>query len=166
MQAAPVWERIRNEQASDPSFPRRLLTSTGKKNKKSLSPGISRIIAETRDVNPQEVYSEAELIERMVFPVINEAARCLDENIVDQPELIDLAMVFGTGFAPFRGGPLRYADSVGLAHIEQRLAEWGETEPRLLPSQALHNFANQQGRFTRQSEHLGTTVPRGAARGL
>ena len=55
-----------------------------------------------------------ELPERMVLLMINEAARCLEEQIVAGPQDVDFAMVMGTGFAPFRGGPLRYADSLGL----------------------------------------------------
>ncbi|HUE36455.1 MAG TPA: 3-hydroxyacyl-CoA dehydrogenase NAD-binding domain-containing protein [Candidatus Acidoferrum sp.] len=58
-----------------------------------------------------------ELQERMFFLMLNEAARCLEEKIVAMPEDIDFAMIMGTGFAPFRGGPLRYADSLGLEKI-------------------------------------------------
>jgi 3-hydroxyacyl-CoA dehydrogenase/enoyl-CoA hydratase/3-hydroxybutyryl-CoA epimerase len=55
-----------------------------------------------------------ELPERMVLLMVNEAARCLEEQIVSGPQDADFAMIMGTGFAPFRGGPLRYADSLGL----------------------------------------------------
>ena len=58
-----------------------------------------------------------ELQERMFFLMLNEAARCLEEKIVATPEDIDFAMIMGTGFAPFRGGPLRYADSLGVEKI-------------------------------------------------
>ncbi|MGB8464043.1 MAG: 3-hydroxyacyl-CoA dehydrogenase NAD-binding domain-containing protein, partial [Terrimicrobiaceae bacterium] len=54
-----------------------------------------------------------ELRRRMVLLMINEAARCLEEHVVDDPRDVDFAMIMGTGFAPFRGGPLRYADSIG-----------------------------------------------------
>ncbi len=56
-----------------------------------------------------------ELQERMVLLMVNESARCLEEQIVAAPEDVDFAMIMGTGFAPFRGGPLRYADSLGAA---------------------------------------------------
>ena len=49
--------------------------------------------------------------------MVNEAARCLEEGVVDSPADIDFAMVMGTGFAPFHGGPLRYADATGLREI-------------------------------------------------
>ena len=46
--------------------------------------------------------------------MVNEAARCLEEKVVATPEDADFGMMMGTGFAPFRGGPLRYADHVGI----------------------------------------------------
>jgi 3-hydroxyacyl-CoA dehydrogenase/enoyl-CoA hydratase/3-hydroxybutyryl-CoA epimerase len=58
-----------------------------------------------------------DLQERMYFLMLNEAARCLEEKIVATPEDVDFAMIMGTGFAPFRGGPLRYADSIGAEKI-------------------------------------------------
>jgi 3-hydroxyacyl-CoA dehydrogenase/enoyl-CoA hydratase/3-hydroxybutyryl-CoA epimerase len=58
-----------------------------------------------------------ELQERMVFLMVNEAARCLEEQIVTDPADVDFAMIMGTGFAPFRGGPLRYADTVGATRL-------------------------------------------------
>jgi len=62
-------------------------------------------------------FSREELQERMVFLMVNEAARCLEEQIVAEPADVDFAMIMGTGFAPFRGGPLRYADSLGAEKI-------------------------------------------------
>ena len=53
--------------------------------------------------------------------MVNEAARCLEERIVESPSLLDMAMIFGTGFPPFRGGLCRYADTVGIAAVIQRL---------------------------------------------
>jgi 3-hydroxyacyl-CoA dehydrogenase/enoyl-CoA hydratase/3-hydroxybutyryl-CoA epimerase len=68
--------------------------------------------------------------QRMVLLMVNEAARCLEEEIVPDPADIDFAMIMGTGFAPFRGGPLRYADSVGVTNIVasmSRLVDSGAT---------------------------------------
>ena len=58
---------------------------------------------------------------RMIYLMINEAARCLEDEVVDDPGAIDVGMIFGTGFPPFRGGLLRYADSVGIDHIVRDL---------------------------------------------
>lgn len=67
-----------------------------------------------------------QLQERMVLLMINEAARCLEEQVVANADDVDFGMVMGTGFAPFRGGPLRYADSVGAAHIVSAMRRWVE----------------------------------------
>jgi 3-hydroxyacyl-CoA dehydrogenase/enoyl-CoA hydratase/3-hydroxybutyryl-CoA epimerase len=61
--------------------------------------------------------SREQLQERMVFLMVNEAARCLEENIVASAADVDFGMIMGTGFAPFRGGPLRYADRLGTAKL-------------------------------------------------
>jgi 3-hydroxyacyl-CoA dehydrogenase/enoyl-CoA hydratase/3-hydroxybutyryl-CoA epimerase len=60
---------------------------------------------------------QREATERMVLLMVNEAAAAVGEGLVAHPDLIDRAMVFGTGWAPHRGGPLRYADDRGLADI-------------------------------------------------
>lgn len=70
------------------------------------------------------------LSERMVMAMINESAWCLEDGVVADAGAVDLAMIFGTGFPPFRGGPLRWADTLGLPQVVTRLralrAEKGE----------------------------------------
>ncbi|CAM2987401.1 3-hydroxyacyl-CoA dehydrogenase NAD-binding domain-containing protein [Rariglobus hedericola] len=61
------------------------------------------------------------LRDRLVLIMVNEAARCLAEDVVAFPEDVDFGMILGTGWAPFRGGPLRYADSLGVASVVSRL---------------------------------------------
>jgi 3-hydroxyacyl-CoA dehydrogenase/enoyl-CoA hydratase/3-hydroxybutyryl-CoA epimerase len=73
----------------------------------------------------------ADLKLRMVLLMINEAARCLEEGVVNDPADIDFAMIMGTGFAPFRGGPLRYADRLGAASLVRDMN-------RLVDSGAVH----------------------------
>ncbi len=68
------------------------------------------------------------LQQRMVLLMLNEAARCLEEEIVTDPSEVDFAMIMGTGFAPFRGGPLRHGDSLGAEKVVgemKRLADSG-----------------------------------------
>ncbi|HEY1173954.1 MAG TPA: 3-hydroxyacyl-CoA dehydrogenase NAD-binding domain-containing protein [Verrucomicrobiae bacterium] len=97
--------------------------------------------------------SRADLQRRMVLLMVNEAARCLEEEVVTAPEDVDFAMVMGTGFAPFRGGPLRYADSLGLARVVKEMqheADMGDpyfTPCSLLQRKALRNetFYPQKG---------------------
>jgi 3-hydroxyacyl-CoA dehydrogenase/enoyl-CoA hydratase/3-hydroxybutyryl-CoA epimerase len=54
---------------------------------------------------------------RLVYLMVNEAARCLEEKVVASPEDADYGMILGTGFAPLRGGPLRFADHFGIAEM-------------------------------------------------
>ena len=61
-----------------------------------------------------ETFAAENLADRLVFLMVNEAARCLEEKVVSSAEDADFGMMMGTGFAPARGGPLRYADFVGL----------------------------------------------------
>jgi len=63
----------------------------------------------------------AELQKRLALLIVNEAARCVEEKISAGPEMVDFAMVMGTGFAPFRGGPLRYAEAFGLRRAVDEL---------------------------------------------
>jgi 3-hydroxyacyl-CoA dehydrogenase/enoyl-CoA hydratase/3-hydroxybutyryl-CoA epimerase len=62
-----------------------------------------------------------EIQDRLVLAMVNEAARCIEEGVIHDPSQLDLAMVFGTGFAPFYGGVLRYADQVGIVTVFQKL---------------------------------------------
>jgi len=78
------------------------------------------------------------LVERMVLPMVNEAARCLEERIVAHPGQLDLAMIMGTGFPPFLGGLCRWADGLGGKQVLAGLERLAETVgPRFQPSPAL-----------------------------
>jgi 3-hydroxyacyl-CoA dehydrogenase/enoyl-CoA hydratase/3-hydroxybutyryl-CoA epimerase len=92
--------------------------------------------------------SREELRDRMVYLMVNEAARCLEEGIVGEAADVDFGMVMGTGFAPFRGGPLRYADSVGvpqLVEVMYKLSNRGETQ--FAPCALLQTMAPLQQKF-------------------
>jgi 3-hydroxyacyl-CoA dehydrogenase/enoyl-CoA hydratase/3-hydroxybutyryl-CoA epimerase len=64
----------------------------------------------------------------MVLAMVNEAAICLQEGVVRQPRDVDVAMVMGTGFPPFRGGLLRHADAVGVPIVADRLGRLAEAQ--------------------------------------
>jgi 3-hydroxyacyl-CoA dehydrogenase/enoyl-CoA hydratase/3-hydroxybutyryl-CoA epimerase len=98
---------------------------------KSGEPGPNPAAAAFTTSRTAAVMTPAEIQERLVFLMVNEAARCLEEQIVAAPEDVDFGMIMGTGFAPFRGGPLRYADSLGMEKIVgamEILADGGATE--------------------------------------
>jgi 3-hydroxyacyl-CoA dehydrogenase / enoyl-CoA hydratase / 3-hydroxybutyryl-CoA epimerase len=64
-----------------------------------------------------------DLIDRLILILVNECVACLRERVVEDPDLVDAAVLFGTGFAPFRGGPLTYARARGVAAVVARLTE-------------------------------------------
>lgn len=79
---------------------------------------------------------------RLVFPMIDEAARALDEGVCESGDDVDLAMVLGTGFAPFRGGLWHYAGRLGLRNVTAQLEAWrSRLGARFEPSDALRKFA-------------------------
>jgi 3-hydroxyacyl-CoA dehydrogenase/enoyl-CoA hydratase/3-hydroxybutyryl-CoA epimerase len=89
------------------------------------------------------------LSERMVLAMVNEAARCVEECIVAGPDPVDLAMIFGAGFPPWRGGVLRHADAVGLGVIVDRLRSLkAEKGPRFEPCSLLVAKAERGESFT------------------
>jgi 3-hydroxyacyl-CoA dehydrogenase/enoyl-CoA hydratase/3-hydroxybutyryl-CoA epimerase len=87
-------------------------------------------------------------LDRMVLIMINEAARVLDERVVEAPEDIDFAMIMGTGWAPFRGGPLRYADALGLKQVVTRLEAMAhDVAPYFSPCERLRAMASEGKTF-------------------
>ena len=93
------------------------------------------------------------LAERMVLAMINESARCVEEGIVAGPEQVDLAMVFGAGFPPYRGGVLRHADATGLEVVVDRLRSLrAERGPRFEPCALLVSKAAAGENFTGLAE--------------
>jgi 3-hydroxyacyl-CoA dehydrogenase / enoyl-CoA hydratase / 3-hydroxybutyryl-CoA epimerase len=110
--------------------------------------GVNRFAVGLREADDKASLNREQLQERMVLLMINEAARCLEERIVDDPRDVDFAMVMGTGFAPFRGGPLRHADSVGIAKITENLERLTRTRERqFAPSDLLVEMTRQQKKF-------------------
>ena len=65
----------------------------------------------------------ADLIDRLILVLVNECVACLRERVVEDADLVDAAVIFGTGFAPFRGGPLTYARARGIPAVVARLTE-------------------------------------------
>ncbi|PAQ11037.1 3-hydroxyacyl-CoA dehydrogenase NAD-binding domain-containing protein [Mesorhizobium temperatum] len=76
----------------------------------------------------------AEMSDRLVLPMLNTCVRCLREGIVEDEDTLDGAMIFATGFAPFRGGPMHYAHSRGVADILEALKQLEQKHgPRFAP---------------------------------
>jgi 3-hydroxyacyl-CoA dehydrogenase/enoyl-CoA hydratase/3-hydroxybutyryl-CoA epimerase len=101
-----------------------------------------------REAQDKAGLSREQLRQRMVLLMINEAARCLEERIVEDPRDVDFSMIMGTGFAPFRGGPLRYADAVGIGRITEDLRRLNEAgERQFAPCERLIEMNKQSKTF-------------------
>ena len=70
---------------------------------------------------PKDYAAPDDLADRMILPLINEAVACLHDRVVENEELLDAGVIFGTGFAPFRGGPCQYIRDTGAAVLLSRL---------------------------------------------
>ncbi|MEK6647047.1 MAG: 3-hydroxyacyl-CoA dehydrogenase NAD-binding domain-containing protein [Candidatus Firestonebacteria bacterium] len=92
--------------------------------------------------------SKEEILNRMIYTMINEAAKALEEGVTNEPSDIDIGMIMGTGFPPFLGGLLRYADETGINNIVNKLeifyTSYGE---RFKVSNLLINMAKQNKKF-------------------
>ena len=71
-------------------------------------------------ITPRKI-SDEEIVQRLVFSLVNEAAHILEEGIANKASDIDIVYIFGYGFPPHRGGPLNYADQVGLFNVVQAM---------------------------------------------
>ena len=99
--------------------------------------------------NPEDPLGEETIMGRAMYNMVNEAALVLlEEKVVDCAEDLDMAMIMGTGFPPFRGGLLRWADKVGVGKIvtdlEMFTTRYGK---RFKPTSALLQMAKSQSSF-------------------
>ncbi|UUO23015.1 fatty acid oxidation complex subunit alpha FadJ [Colwellia sp. M166] len=86
--------------------------------------------------------------ERCVYMMLNEAARCLDEEIIRNARDGDIGAIFGIGFPPFLGGPFQYMDKIGAATLVSKLRQWqAEFGERFAPCDALLKMAEQGGKY-------------------
>lgn len=91
---------------------------------------------------------EEDIQNRIISRFINEAAKCLEDEIISDPVVGDIGLVFGTGFAPFRGGPFRYLDTIGADKYVGMMNDLaGEYGPQFEPCQLLKDYASSGKKF-------------------
>jgi 3-hydroxyacyl-CoA dehydrogenase len=107
---------------------------------------IIRSFAAKAGVESREI-SEQEILQRCIYPMINEGAKILEEGIAIRASDIDVTWVYGYGWPVYRGGPMHYADSVGLSHIVDTLRQYGQEPAALMVKLASEGkgFADFQG---------------------
>ncbi|WP_258329080.1 fatty acid oxidation complex subunit alpha FadJ [Citrobacter farmeri] len=121
-----------------------LYGAKGRKSKKQVDPAIYALIG----AQGQSRLSRQQIAERCVMLMLNEAARCFDEQVIRSARDGDIGAVFGIGFPPFLGGPFRYMDALGAGEVVavlQRLASlYG---PRFTPCDTLLQMAERGESF-------------------
>jgi 3-hydroxyacyl-CoA dehydrogenase/enoyl-CoA hydratase/3-hydroxybutyryl-CoA epimerase len=97
---------------------------------------------------PQDYVTPPDLADRMILPMVNEAIACLADGVVDDADLLDAGVIFGTGFAPFRGGPIQYTRSEGADKLKARLEELAQRHgDRFKPKKGWDDPTLAQGGF-------------------
>jgi len=112
-------------------------------------PGSNEGNATTQPASPPPATAD-DLPNRLIFLMVNEAARCVEEGVVGSPEDADYGMILGTGFAPFRGGPLRFAEHFGLERVVEELEQLARTEEKFAPCEILKKHARDATKFYRE----------------
>ena len=92
-------------------------------------------------------FSDAAIVDRMMIPMVLEAIRCLEEAVVATPAELDMAMLLGVGFPAYLGGPLKYADWIGLPQLLQRCEALAACGPMYAAPKLLREMAAAGGNF-------------------
>ena len=142
MKLAPVFDSVISDQSLRGRKSKKgFYVYNGKK--KIPNKNMLDLISSHQDlVNGKPI--ENDLLDRMVLLMINEAARCIEEGIVNDPIYSDMAMIMGTGFPPFHGGLCRYADQRGVSDIVSRMEDLATVYgDRFIPAPLLVNLAKK-----------------------
>lgn len=155
---APILQDAFGERMEPPKAFEKLLDDDrkGRKNNRGFyqypTKGKKKQVDETvykvLGVEPGKEVSSAEIAERGILLMANEAARCLDEGIIRSARDGDVGAIFGIGFPPFHGGPFRYMDKRGIATIVDRLEHYQELYgERFKPADVLVKMKQNQDSF-------------------
>ncbi len=118
-----------------------------KKDKKEKTKEVDQTVYRLLGWKPVPI-SDEEVVERCWMQMLNETARCMEEGIITNPADVDLGVIFGFGFPPFRGGLLREADRVGLASVVEKLEGYASRYGmRLEPAELLKRMARNGETF-------------------
>jgi 3-hydroxyacyl-CoA dehydrogenase len=120
--------------------------------KRLADPEVEALIraeAERLGIEPRTI-SDEEIVARVIYPLINEGARILEEGIAQRASDIDIVYIYGYGFPAHRGGPMFYADTVGTKAVYDRICEFRDTlrADDWQPAPLLEKLAAGNGRFT------------------
>ncbi|CAF3784692.1 unnamed protein product [Adineta steineri] len=116
-------------------------------NKKEINPKIKELIKDT-SIQTKEILTMEDIQWRICLRLLNEAAKCLEENIINSPTDGDIGAVFGLGFSPMKGGPFRFMDTYGISKIVDLMNNYQlKHGDRFIPTQLLINMSKENKTF-------------------
>ena len=111
----------------------------GKKSGEGFYKWVSGKAIKPEPTSPDLISDDIE--DRLILPMVNEAIKCLNDGIVSDADMLDIGVIFGTGFAPFRGGPIQYAKDRGVENVISSLDSLAQKYgDRFKPSSAWSNI--------------------------
>ncbi len=110
------------------------------KPKKAFDESVMAMISALQSTGPRAA-SDEEIIDRMMLPMIIETARCLEERIVDTAAEADMGLILGIGFPPFRGGALKYVDTIGMQTVLEKAAQYASLGKLYEPTEQMRAMA-------------------------
>ncbi len=102
---------------------------------------LKEVCSDTKD------FSDEEIIARTMLPMIIETIRCLDEGIIDSPAEGDMALIYGLGFPPFRGGVFKYVDDRGMQNIVDLANQYSHLGKAYEPTDSMLQMAQDKQKF-------------------
>lgn len=110
------------------------------KPKKLADETAYELVAQVQPGERKDV-SDDEIVERMMLPMVIEAARCLEQGIADTANEVDMGLILGVGFPPFRGGALKYADRLGVANVVEAAGRYAHLGKLYEPTERMREMA-------------------------
>jgi 3-hydroxyacyl-CoA dehydrogenase/enoyl-CoA hydratase/3-hydroxybutyryl-CoA epimerase/enoyl-CoA isomerase len=115
--------------------------------KKTVDPEAQAILKPLVRADNSASITDQDIVDRMMLPLIIESSRCLEDGIVNTPVEVDIAMIYGLGFPPFRGGPFRYADAIGLKALCEKAGKFASLGKLYEPTAQMLRLAERGGTF-------------------
>jgi 3-hydroxyacyl-CoA dehydrogenase/enoyl-CoA hydratase/3-hydroxybutyryl-CoA epimerase/enoyl-CoA isomerase len=144
-----MYANKRFGQKNDKGFYRYELDKKGKQKKlndEAVDELLRNITGEIKQI------SDEEIIERMMIPLCIETVRCIEEGIVASPAEADMALIYGIGFPPFRGGALHYLDQLGLEQFCNMAAKYEQLGPLYQPTEKMKSMAASGAKFFQEGD--------------
>ncbi len=132
---SPILEEMLKAGPMPNSPVQKFWISDGKRSAPQANPTVLAIIAKHKTA--EKSLSQEEITDRLFLPMLLEATRVLAEGIVREPADVDMGLILGIGFPPFRGGILRWCDSQGAGAVVDRLARYAPLGKRFEPTEML-----------------------------